>query len=102
MFVSFAGFTPTEVLKLLWENTNFQGFNKDLVLKNTTLFNSQIFDFELDDQLNKNLYVDYFKGKPIKVDFSTFPNLDPTLYDRDAGENMMNNIKEILVKNNLN
>ncbi len=96
MNISFEGFTRNEVLKQLWENTNFQGFNKNIGL----ILDCQIHDSELDDQFNKNLYVDYFKGKPIKTNFSTFPILNSHLYDRDAGENMMNQVKEYLINQN--
>lgn len=36
-------------------------------------------------QMLENSYIDYFFGRPIKTDFSTFPNLRNQLYDRDAG-----------------
>lgn len=37
-------------------------------------------------------YIDYFKGRPIKTNFDKFPELDPFLYDRDAGEGTMQKV----------
>ena len=39
-------------------------------------------------------YVDYFYGKPIKTDFSTFPTLRSGMYDRDAGQGMMQKVAD--------
>ncbi len=36
--------------------------------------------------------VDYFSGRPIKVDFSRFPVLNSWLYDRDNGEGAMSSV----------
>ncbi len=37
------------------------------------------------ETLARTTYVDYFAGRPIKVDFSG-DEIDPRLYDRDAGD----------------
>ena len=39
-------------------------------------------------------YIDYFYGRPIKVDFSKYPNLNSIGYNRDAGSNKMELIAE--------
>lgn len=39
-------------------------------------------------------YVDWFKGKPIKTDFSTFPMLSCRGYERDAGRGMMQKVAD--------
>lgn len=43
-------------------------------------------------QLERDQYVDYFEGRPIKVSFKEWPILESLLYDRDAGQGTMNAI----------
>ena len=52
--------------------------------------------------LNNNLYIDYYHGKPIKINFTDFPNLKPDGYDRDAGPGMMYKVANNLANNDKN
>jgi hypothetical protein len=40
----------------------------------------------------KSEHVDYLVGRPIKVDFSKHPIFDPSSYDQNAGEGMMQKV----------
>ena len=39
-------------------------------------------------------YIDYFFGRPIKTDFTTFPDLQPNGYNTYAGNKMMEKISQ--------
>ena len=92
-----------ELLKLLYNNTQFVGFLKSFFLmiemkkkENIDLTNEELeiiktntFSYEKANEIfkeNKLIYIDYFCGKPIKIDFRNII-INPSLYDRDAGKN---------------
>lgn len=78
--VNFSGFTAEETLLELWSATKALGLGR---LHSHHQPNLQ----EAKEQLTINRqYVDYFFGKPIKTDFSSFPILKARSYDNDAGE----------------
>lgn len=42
---------------------------------------------EIDNTLRRfNGYIDYIAGRPLKVDFNNLKQIDPRLYNRDAGD----------------
>lgn len=73
-----------------------------------------MFDNEDEDEVKNNIrhiisnckkekYIDYLSGRSLKIEvFETWPLIDSTLYNRDNGENLMQNIvnKNIVNKNN--
>ena len=74
--------TAPQVLSPLWESTEPLGLGKLQQHITPTLD-------DCDKKLKESKYVDYFYGRPIKTDFSTFPKLSSFLYDRDAGKGIM-------------
>lgn len=50
------------------------------------------------EELEKNQYIDYFFGKPIKTDFANYPILESRLYDRDAGSGTMQAVADSTAK----
>ena len=83
--VQFINTTAAEVLLKLWESTTPLGLGYMYSSRNVTLEDAK-------KQLEESTYVDYFYGKPIKTDFSTFPILDSMGYDRDAGKCKMEEV----------
>jgi hypothetical protein len=97
--VSFEKYTKEEAIFILWKNA------KTII---------KMFDNEDEDEVKNNIrhiisnckkekYIDYLSGRSLKIEvFETWPLIDSTLYNRDNGENLMQNIvnKNIVNKNN--
>lgn len=93
--VKFNNHTKEEALIALWNNTDALGLG---------LLHSHVTP-TIDDAtttLNNDLYIEYYHGKPIKTDFTDFPNLKPYGYDRDAGLGMMYKVANNLANNDKN
>lgn len=73
--------TREKALLELWNHTNALGMGFLHSHNQPTLEEAKA-------ELTKNTYVDYFYGKPIKTEFSTYPVLESRLYDRDAPTTM--------------
>ena len=88
-FVSFEKYTKEDAIFILWKNAK-------TVIK--------IFDNNDENEVKNNIkhiisdckkekYIDYFYGRSLKIEaFETWPLIDSTLYNRDNGENLMQNI----------
>lgn len=91
----FEGIDINVVVRELWNNTRYQGINQHLNDSNDVI---QFGDEEISHELSKNDFcLDYFRGKPIKVNFKTYPKLESWGYDRDAGIGTMEKIREQLM-----
>ena len=89
--VKFENTTAPEVLLKLWESTNALGLGFLHSSRNVTLTDAE-------NQLKKSKRVDYFYGKPIKTNFSKFPELYSCGYDRDAGKGKMQEVANGIAK----
>lgn len=86
--VIFPGSTTREQALLnLWDSTRALGMGALHSHHQPTLD-------EAEQHLAQSTYVDYFFGKPIKTEFSTYPSLKNRLYDRDAGAGVMQKVAE--------
>ena len=74
-----------EALIMLWNHTNPQGMGYMHSHQAPSVDDAEEF-------LSNDTYVDYFRGKPIKTNFETYPNLCSGGYDRDAGNGMMQKV----------
>ena len=81
-----------KALKNLWFGTRTVGFGFINSNEPTEQELINAFQYEDNGKLIKNDYIDYFKGRPIKTNFENFPELNPFLYDRDAGEGTMQKV----------
>ena len=70
--------TSGRVLKILYEHT--QQFGRGKFVENRNLS-----DREWEEMSTKG-YIDYMGGRPIKVDFTSYPKLNLTLYARDSSK----------------
>ena len=89
--VSFEKYTKEEAIFILWKNA------KTII---------KMFDNEDEDEVKNNIrhiisnckkekYIDYLSGRSLKIEvFETWPLIDSTLYNRDNGENLMQNISD--------
>lgn len=64
-----------DLLESLVKNAPYQGMS---------FFGARPFD-RADASKVVNGYIDYYCGKPIKIDFRDLTSVDPRLYNRDAG-----------------
>lgn len=99
MSISFDKLDKYQVILNLWINTKYIN-NQPQMRDNNRLqiLNTDILK-EAKKILSSNQYIDYLLGKSIKTDFRNYPNLNPCLYDRDAGFGTMLKIKEQMSKN---
>lgn len=92
----FTGYDPIEVFRLIYENSKPLGLG--------------IFHFDptplsyaeaakiYNEHMSSRLYVDYVKGRCIKVDFSTFPKLDLCYPIDDHGSDFPDKIFSALTR----
>ena len=80
------GTSRAQALVALWNSTNALGYGVLHSHHSPSVAEAEEFLEQHDG------YVDYFYGKPIKTDFSTFPTLGSGMYDRDAGSGMMQKV----------
>ena len=87
MSVTFNG-TAAGVLLALWNATKALGFGNLHSHQSPSIGDAEA---ELKNMKNR---IDYFNGKPIKVNFDNFPTLSSGGYDRDAGRGMMQKVAD--------
>lgn len=80
---------PEEFLLALWKATKPRGMG----FMNTSTPTLE----DAKKHLDSSKYVDYFFGRPLKVDFSNYPTFNPWGYDRDAEEGMMQKVANSFV-----
>jgi len=84
-----------EALISLWKGTKTLGMGAMHSHIEPTINDAQKHFIPDEDEPDvENNYVDYFFGRPIKVDFCNYPNLNSAGYDRDAGSNRMKEIAD--------
>ena len=76
--ISIKGLCKITILKKMWERTNIATF---ILIHGTR---APSFD-EKSAEKAVTGYIDYFCGRPIKIDLSK-DEVNPRLYDRDAGQ----------------
>ena len=82
-----------EALVRLWKGTKTIGMGfMHSHIEPTIEDTEKYFSPDTKTDLLQPLYVDYFNGRPIKVCFKDYPNLESRLYDRDAGEGTMQRV----------
>jgi hypothetical protein len=86
-----SGLNKVELLKRLWEKQIVAGFFKFSGLP------SPAFDKKEAESAVKKGYIDYFCGRAIKTDLSK-NEVDTWLYNRDAGNNVFEEIVEVMRK----
>lgn len=83
------GLTPADVLVYLYQNAKVQNRNTPADFIAWAHLMEGIHESEekkhAEKHLERDKYVDYYKGIAIKTDFSTFPELYLRLYCRDQG-----------------
>ena len=90
--VVFENCTPEEALLALWKETDVLGFGWLQQDGNPPTLE------ECREAANRG-WVDYLKGKPIKIKFQNFPVLYRGEYEEDAGEGKMQRVADMLRAN---
>ena len=81
-YIDITGLDKVKLLTVLWHSAKSFAMTPGSVAG----FAEMLSKDKAEDILNQNNgYVDYFKGRPIKIDFSQ-NKINPRMYDRDAGE----------------
>ena len=93
--VLFENCTKVQAFHALWKNSKYLGMGR---LHND---GKDLTKDEIEDYLSNDIYVDYYKGKVMKINFSSWPDISPHGYNRDIGQGAMEAVADIL-KNNPN
>jgi hypothetical protein len=93
-YVDFTGFTKVEVVKALWNSRKYiKGSLGEIHNDGKPL---------PDYLINNNLlggYIDYIKGKPLKISFQYFPYIKCSKYDNYKDDNWeQTTMKDVLIK----
>ena len=89
MSVSFYGWTMLEAVSALWSAAR-------MTVPSSNVITHEEISRALDT--NPTMEIDYLKGRALKFTLKDWPNIDSELYNRDDGENAMQQVAAFRTK----
>jgi hypothetical protein len=98
-YVDFSGFTKEQVVKALFNSTRHIGLgrlhNDKKELTQEDILNELRTNINYDGKIEQ--YIDYLKGKPLKINLTKFPFINSGGYDRDSPVKMKDVLKKLCI-----
>jgi len=104
-YVDFSGFSEVDVVKALWNSRKFikgsigEIHNNDGKPLSTNCILEYLVEFTVNEKTRVSGYIDYIKGKPLKISFQCFPYINCMKYDNYKDSNWgKTTMKDVLKK----